>query len=161
MPTTARSSSGSVSPRWATAITSTPRRRAVSAKRTGNRPLPAINPMRSTPIRSTPLPLAADPAPRSGKKVHQSSHVGHVSERLPGGVDRRAPGSAPLEQQPVGALDRTDGRRREAPAPEAEPVDAMKAGAISRHRAELRGIHGNHGAGCAQRRLTDPHVLMY
>jgi hypothetical protein len=50
---TTRSSSGSVSPRCATAQTSTPWRRAVSAKSTGKRPEPAMSPTRSISVASS------------------------------------------------------------------------------------------------------------
>src|SRR5438067_13646233 len=148
MPTTTRSSSGSVSSRCATAMTSTPRRRAVSAKSTGNRPLPAISPIRSTPLLST-----ADPAPRGGEKIDQSPHLGYLPQRLAGGLDGRSPRTAPLEQQPIGPLDRADGPGCKASAAEPEQVAAVQTGAIARHRAEGRRVQREPGARPVQRRL--------
>ena len=95
-----RSSSGRVSPRCATATTSTPRRRAVSAKSTGKRPLPAMRPMRSMPV--------SDRRPRcdavdEGDEPLDLRHVPPSSARTC--AERaRARLAAAVEEQAVGAL---------------------------------------------------------
>src|SRR5207253_8145730 len=123
MALTTRSSAGSVSPTCATAITSTPRRRAVSANSTGKRPLPATRPMRSAPSGSETRcrsMLAAHSALRRLDELEQPRHLRHVPERFPRPRHRVAPRARRLEEHPVRALEGGERRRGEAPAPKTD-----------------------------------------
>src|SRR6185369_8530071 len=168
MRATTRSSSGSVSPRWATAQTSTPWRRAVSAKSTGKRPEPAMSPTRSTsgapscrcgtcagvragdpartrwrfPIRTKPS--AAHSAFGGGHEFRQLGHFGDVPPRVAdlreGILHGRRGGSAGAEEGAVGALEGEDRVGVEAAAFQTDEVQAAEAGAVAGGGAERRDV---------------------
>src|SRR5206468_525121 len=65
-----------------------------------------------------------------------------------------------VKEEPVGALERGDRVRCEAPAAEPDRVQAVEPRPIAGDRAEGRDVHRHHRAGGAQRRFADPDVLM-
>src|SRR4051794_25605494 len=95
---TSPSSSGSVSPRCATATTSTPASRAPRATRRGKIPLPAISPRRAT---TTDISGPRHAALAGGREGGQRLRERRVGELAADPLDRVARQQLALEQQTV------------------------------------------------------------
>src|SRR5262249_3647370 len=140
-------SASAVSPRCATATTATPRRRAVSAKSTGKRPLPAMSPTRS-------IVLPADAARRVGDEGEEPLDLGYVTEASAHLLYPFAARARSMKQHAVRPAEHLDDARRHAAAAQADRVQAEQPRPIARHDTERRHVLRHHRPGRRPGRFT-------
>src|ERR1700691_5495182 len=137
---TIAASAGSVSLRWASAITRIPRARAARATARGKTPLPAIRPRLFT--------IAADhTALRVRDEIDQAAHFGNFAALGQDLFDRVVTQQLAVKERAKRTLERGHRLRREAAPLESGRVDSNQPRPIARHHRERRHVLRHLGAG--------------